>query len=104
MSKPARVRAAAGLLVLLTVSACQIGPGELFSVVNGTDETVVVKWNDAVYATLPPGRMTATALPEGYCEQSRGDRFTATSDSGRQYRYQGRVCNGNTWKLPSPGG
>lgn len=68
---------AAGFLILLTLSACQIGPGELFRVVNETDE------NDAVYAALPPGRMTATALSEGYCEQSRG---------GRQYRYQGRVC------------
>ncbi|MFI7418666.1 hypothetical protein [Nonomuraea sp. NPDC049684] len=80
MSEPAGGRAAAGLLILLTLSA------------------------DAIYATLPPGRMRATALPAGYWEHSRGDRFTATSDSGRQYLYQGRVCNGNVWKLPSPGG
>lgn len=93
-----------GLLVLVSflLGACQMGPSELFIITNQSDETVVVTRNGNVYATLPPGRGNETALvgdcPDG---PSSGDRFSATSASGRRYDYEGPVCNGHTWSVGS---
>jgi hypothetical protein len=91
------------LVIVIFAGACQIGQDELFMVVNDTEETVVVKWNEQVYATLPPGRSTGNALP-GDCPASpqQVDRLTATSTSGKGYQYRGRVCNGNAWHVTSP--
>ena len=103
---PRRGRAAAGLMLVtvLVAGACQIGPDAEFIVVNDTEETVVVTRNERVYATLPPGRSRYNSLPEDYCSTTPPpvDQLTATSSTGKRYRYNGRFCNGNIWHVTSP--
>ncbi|MEV8638243.1 hypothetical protein AB0395_41980 [Streptosporangium sp. NPDC051023] len=100
--RPKRTLVRIGPLILASflLGACQMGPGELFIITNQSDETVVVTRNGNVYATLPPGRGNETALvgdcPDG---PSSGDRFSATSASGRHYDYEGPVCNGREWRI-----
>jgi hypothetical protein len=96
------------LMVLLASSACQIGRDEVFMVVNGTDDTVVVDWDGSAYATLPPDGQRQIAL-FGDCVSmpSPQPRLSATSRHGERYDYPGPVCNGRTWRVgetvsPSP--
>ncbi len=97
------------VVALVSLSACQIGPDELFTVVNGTEDTVVVTWNGRAYATLPPEEQKQIALPGDHCDSIPPpvDRLSATSDKGERYDYPGPVCNGRTWRVgpavsPSP--
>ncbi|MET9065926.1 hypothetical protein [Streptosporangium sandarakinum] len=96
------------VVVLVSLSACQVGPDELFTVVNGTEDTVVVTWNGLAYATLPPVEQRQIGLP-GDCDSVPPPvaRLSATSDKGERYDYPGPVCNGRTWRVgptvsPSP--
>ncbi len=70
-------------------------------IVNETGENVVVTWDGGVYASLPLGRSTENTPPPNRCRVTPlpGDRFTATTETGKRYTYGRPMCPGETWHI-----
>ncbi|MEV6867252.1 hypothetical protein AB0M44_40455 [Streptosporangium subroseum] len=93
------------VLIIMLLAACTPRDEELFHVVNGTQDTVIVKWkrDPEPFATWAPGEGMSSGIPANRCSSPPpDDTLIATSaETGQVYTYGPPICYGETWKIGS---
>lgn len=105
MTASQTLRRATGLalIVVFLLVACTPRDEEQLQIVNGTQDTVTVKWklNKGPFATLAPEQGTGIGAPDSMCQQPKADDglIAISTKTGKTYRYGPPLCYGETWRI-----